>query len=258
MDDLDILIRLLRTCVWPAGTNVAQRPVKLALLGDSTARVLGPGLDDWADSTRGSWLQAAWQRCTSTGLMVLAGPEVDVPAQTCSDQAPGLIRQALATYRPPVVLVAEFWATSLPLLVDGKKLPPGTAEHDAALKAAYLTVVDEVTKYGGRTVFLELAPPGEQLGSVVAPGRPASRAKPAVTGRGKFVDGFNAVLRSVAAARPEAASTVSVTDVICPQGHCGPLQGGMLVRGDGVHYSVPFSRYLVPILMRRIGVSTTG
>jgi len=252
-------IDLLVSCTWPLGADTAQQPVGLAVLGDSTARALGPGLHDWAANTHSSWLEAAWQRCSSTGVIALtgAGTAVDIPAQTCTDQAPKLIRQALSTYRPPVVLVAEFWVANLPLLVDGKKLEAGTDAHDSALKAAYVSVVDEVATYGGRTVFLELPPPGEQLGSVLAPDRPAGRAKPAVIGHGKFVDGFNAVLRSVAEARPETASTVSVTDLLCPQGHCGPIQNGKLVRSDGVHYTPPFARLLVPILLGRAGVGTS-
>jgi hypothetical protein len=62
-------------------------------------------------------------------------------------------------------------------------------------------------------------------------------------------------LRSVAAARPAAATTVSVTDLVCPGGVCGPIQGDTLVRYDGVHFTIAFSRYLVPALMRRIGLA---
>jgi peptidoglycan/LPS O-acetylase OafA/YrhL len=248
-------IDVLLTCTWPASANVAQRPVKLALLGDSTGRALAPGLDDWADRVNGTWLEAAWKRCTATGLMVLpGGAPPDIPAQTCTDQAPRLIRQALDRYRPPVVLVAEFWAHHQPLLVDGKQVKAGTAEHDAVLRSAYLSLVDQVAAYGGRVVFLELPPPGEQLGEKVATGRPAGHSRPPVSGNGRYVDGFNAVLRSVAAARPGVAATVSVTDVICPNGHCGPVQHGVLVRIDGVHYSIPFSRQLVPTLIQRIGL----
>jgi hypothetical protein len=50
---------------------------------------------------------------------------------------------------------------------------------------------------------------------------------------------------------------VSVTDVICPGGDCAPLQGKTLVRYDGVHYSIPFSKYLVPILLQRMGLPTS-
>ena len=250
----------LQACTWPIGANLTQRPVRLAVLGDSTARGLGPGLKDWADQTHSSWLEAAWRGCSSTGIMGLPGPGrvPDAPALTCSDQAPKLIHQALARYRPPVVLIAEFSVHRLPLLVDGKELSVGTPEHDAALKTAYLAVVDEVAAYGGRVVFVELPPPGERFGEVVAAGRPAATAKPLASGGGPDMDAFNAVLRSVAAARPSTAGTVSVTDLLCPGGRCLPVQDGMLKRTDGVHYTVRFSRYLVPILLRRIGISTTG
>ena len=48
---------------------------------------------------------------------------------------------------------------------------------------------------------------------------------------------------------------VSVTDGLCPGGRCPALRDGMLVRVDVVHFSVPFSRRLVPILMDRARVT---
>jgi peptidoglycan/LPS O-acetylase OafA/YrhL len=244
-------------CSRPAAANLADSPVGLVVLGDSTARSLRPGLDDWAERTRSSWVQSAWKQCTAGGVMVLPndnGP--DLAARTCHDQAPGLIAGALERYRPPLVLVAEYWPHNRTLLVDGVKLRPGTAEHDAALRAGYLALVDRVAAQGGRTVFLELPPPGGSLGQSVARGRPAGRAQSPGTGTGRYVDGYNAVLRSVAAARPARARTVSVTDVICPDGDCAAVRDGRLIRYDGVHYTAGFSRYLTPILLRRAGVPT--
>jgi peptidoglycan/LPS O-acetylase OafA/YrhL len=254
------LIDVLLSCTWPRGADTTQHPVTFGLLGDSTARALGPGLDDWAQQTGNSWLEAAWKRCTATSLMVLPGAAqvADIPATTCANQASGLISQSLAKYKPKVVLIAEFWASNLPVLVDGQKLQAGTPEHDAALEAGYLKVIDQVAAYGGKVVFLELPPPGEQLGEVVAKNRPAGHSRPPVTGGGKFVDGNNAMLRATAAARPKTASTISITDVLCPGGHCGPVLNGMLVRNDGVHYTIPFSRYLVPIIMQRIAAAQTS
>ncbi len=244
----------LLTCTWPLGVDVARRPVRLALLGDSTGRALGPGLNDWADATGSTWVDAAWKLCTAGGLLITNGDVApDLAANTCHDQAPGLISGVLTRYRPPLVLVAEYWVNARPVLVDGRRLEPGTAAWKAALKSGYQALVDQVAAYGGRVVFLELPPPGAQLGTAVAAGRPAGRAMQPVFGNGSYVDGFNAVLRSVAAARPGSARTVSVTDLVCPGGVCGAVQGDTLVRYDGVHYTIRFSRYLVPILMRRIG-----
>jgi peptidoglycan/LPS O-acetylase OafA/YrhL len=248
----------LMACTWPLAADLSDRPVGLAVLGDSTARGLGPGLNDWADRTHGSWLQAAWKGCSASGLLALSavGETVEPEAQLCTAQAPALIRQALATYRPPVVLVADSAVHRQPLLVNGKKLAPGTPEHGAALRAGYLDLVDQVAAYGGRVVFVELAPPGETFGPAVAAGRPAATAKPPVDGGGPHMDAFNAVLRSVAAARPGTASTMSVTDVLCPDGRCRAVRDGTLMRTDGIHYTVRFSRQLVPIMLQRIGISS--
>ena len=244
-------------CALPAGTSAGSSPVRLALVGDSTGRALGPGLNDWAVKTGSPWVDAAWKLCTASGQMILplGASEPDSAAQVCYGQAPGLIQEALQKYRPQVVLDAEYWGSGRTLLVDGKRLAAGTPEHDAALRAGYLKLVDQVAAYGGRVVFLELPPPGEQLGTAIATQRPAGTSRGPVPGA-QYVDGFNSVLRSVAAARPASASTVSVTDVVCPGGVCSPLHGDTLVRFDGVHYTVRFTRQLVPTLIQRLGLAT--
>jgi peptidoglycan/LPS O-acetylase OafA/YrhL len=249
-------VDLLISCTAPEEADAEQNPPDLALLGDSTARALGPGLDNWARSNGKTWVEAAWKRCTATGLMVVPSnlTEPDLPATTCYNQAPGLIRNMLSTYRPKTVLVAEFWSSGQPLLVKGARLLPGTPEHDHALRSAYQALVDEVAEYGGRTVFIELPPPGASIGHQYATGRPAAGSRPAVSGGGHYVDGYNAVLREVAASRPDLASTVSITDLLCTDGRCPAVKNGTLLRTDGLHYSIQFSRQLVPTLLQRAGV----
>jgi peptidoglycan/LPS O-acetylase OafA/YrhL len=244
----------LEACSWPLGANLADKPVRLAVMGDSTARALKPGLDDWAARTGSSWVQAAWKQCTASGLMPVSGIRPGIAAKACAAQAPHLIDQTLAGYHPAVVLVGEYFAQSRPLLVDGKMLQPGSPEHYAALRSGYLDLVDRVARYRGRVVFLELPPPGIQLGRVIANGRPAGRARSPVLGNISDINGFNAVLRSVAVARPASARAVSVTDLVCPGGSCRPVHDGMLIRADGLHYTTSFSRYLTPQLLRRSGV----
>jgi len=243
----------LTACRRPSDAVTANAPdPRLVLLGDSTARALAPGLDAWAEQAGTSWVQAAWQRCTPTGLTVvptnLTAP--DRPAVVCAQQARPVISRTLQEYRPALVLVTEFWSHHQPLLVDGHLLRPGTVEHTAALRQEYLELVDEVASVGGRVVFVELPPGGDSLGSVVAPQRPAGTARPPVPGDG-LVPTWNALLHSVADSRPRSASVISVTDLVCPGGECRAVLDGVLVRTDGVHYSVPFSRGLGPVLLER-------
>jgi peptidoglycan/LPS O-acetylase OafA/YrhL len=245
-------VDLLNACQRPDAVARAGTPhPRLVLLGDSTARALAPGLDAWATQTATSWVQAAWQRCTPTGLTVvpndLTAP--DQPSTVCAQQARTVISQTLQQYQPALVLVSEFWSHHQPLLVDGQLLRPGTPEHTAALREQYLQLVDEVAATGGRVVFVELPPGGDSLGSVLAPDRPAGSARPPVPGN-DLVPAWNALLRDVAASRPRDASVISVTDLVCPGG-CPALLDGVLVRTDGVHYSTTFSQQLVPILLER-------
>jgi hypothetical protein len=231
----------------------------LAVLGDSTARALAAGLDEAAPARGLTWVQAAWQRCTATGLLVVpnGSPEPDAPARTCHEKADAAIDAMLARNRPSVVLVAEFWSHHQPFLVDGVRLEPGTPAHAAAVRRELTGLVDRVSAAGGRTALLELPPPGRGLGASVAAGRPAGTTQDAGPPE-RLRSGYNAVLAGVAGARPAAAAVVSVTDVVCAAPGCGAVQDGVLVRTDRVHYSGAFSRRLAPVLLDRIDASPVG
>jgi len=222
------------------------------LLGDSTARALVPGLRQTALLADTTLTQAAWQRCTSTGLLVVPNGmrTPDDAALACAAQARTTISRALLAYRPDTVVVSEFWAHHQPILLGDRMQQPGSAAHSATLETAYLAVVDDVASAGGRVVFIELAPPGLSIGPFVAAGRPAGRARQPFTSR--YVTEFNTVLHEVARQRPGLATTVSITDLLCPMGSCAALQGGRVVRPDGVHVSAEYSRQLAPVLLARL------
>jgi peptidoglycan/LPS O-acetylase OafA/YrhL len=243
----------LISCIAPEAADPESAEPELALLGDSTARALGPGLDDWARDTGSTWLQAAWKKCTATGLPALPqqGIEPDPEARTCHEQAPSQVRAALSRYRPDVVLIVESWTSNHSVLVDGENAAPGTDVHDTAVRIAFERLVDEIAGYGGRAVFLELPPIGDTVGAQFAPGRPAGDHRPETFDR-RLVDRFNAVLRKVVAARPDRAELISVTDVVCPDGLCPAMIDGTMVRRDGVHYTRPFSHRLGPVLLDRL------
>ena len=239
----------LVACVQQQGRTA--RPV-LLLLGDSTARALVPGLRQAALLNDTTLTQAAWQRCTSTGLLVVPNGmrTPDDAALACAAQARASINKALLAYRPDTVVVSEFWAHHQPILLGDRMLQPGSTAHSAALESAYVALVDDAARSGGRVVFIELAPPALSIGPFVAAGRPAGRARQPFTSR--YVTGFNTVLHEVARRRPGLATTVSITDLLCPRGSCAALQDGRVVRPDGVHVSAEYSRQLAPVLLARL------
>ncbi len=243
-------------CLAPTGSTSTQQP-SFVLLGDSTARALGTGFDAWAQRTGATWYQAAWKRCSATGITLIPNgqTEPDLPSTSCSSQAPAQIRTALSRYRPATVIVEELQPSTLALQQHGQVLEPGTPEHAAALVEGYQRLIDEVASYGGHTVLVEMPPPGQSLAPLVASGRPAGHSWNPGAGRAVFVDGFNDVLRTATSSRPDDASLVSLTDVLCPGGSCPAVIGDTIVRNDGTHYSINFAQKLAPILLERAGIT---
>jgi hypothetical protein len=231
----------------------------LALVGDSTARAFDPGLRDVARARDWTYVQAAWTRCSATGLLVvpLGQDTANADDRACHEQARDQVRAMLAAVRPDLVLVSDAWVHHQPVLVDGRLLQPGTSRHHDAVQQALLSLVDDVAAAGGRVALVELPPPGPSVSTVLAAGRPAGRDRPIVLGAA-YVDAFNQVLRQVAAARPDAAAVVSVTDLVCPDGGCPAMVDGQVVRYDGLHLTSAWSRRIGPTLVDRALAALPG
>lgn len=238
----------------PAGgptDALVGRPLVLA--GDSVARSLQPGIDAWARSHGVTWVEAAWKQCTAAGVQLVPRDTglPDLTGTVCHDQTDPLLDRVVGQVPHAVVVVAELTPSIRAIRTSsGQVLAPGTPEHEAALVAGYRRLVDRVAAAGGQVVFVELPPSGRSLGSVLARGRPAAQTRSApAPGTERVVDD---AFRAVAVQRPDAAAVVSVTDLVCPDGTCPPLLGGLLVRTDGVHYARGFAEHLAPLLLQRV------
>jgi hypothetical protein len=235
-----------------AKTQGAAGAGTIALVGDSTARAFDPGLREVASNRSLTYVQAAWVRCSATGLLVVPlgqqAPNADDRA--CHDRARDQVRSMLAAHHPELVLVSDAWAHHQPVLVDGRLLQPGTVAHHDAVRRALDSLVDDVAAAGGRVALVELPPPGPSVSTVLASGRPAGRDRPIVLGAA-HVDGFNRVLHEVAADRPGRAAVVSITDLICIDGQCPAMVDGQVVRYDGLHLTSAWSRRIGPQLVDR-------
>jgi hypothetical protein len=234
----------------------------IALVGDSTARAFDPGLRAVATARSLTYVQAAWVRCSATGLLVvpLGQPHANDDDRACRDHARDQVRAMLAAEHPDLVLVSDAWVHHQPVLVDGRLLQPGTPAHHDAVRVALDSLVDDVAAAGGHVAFVELPPPGPSVSTVLAKGRPAGRDRPIVLGAA-HVDEFNRVLHDVAADRPGDAVVVSVTDLICPveaEGTCPAMVDGQVVRYDGLHLTAAWSRRIGPALVDRALAAVGG
>jgi peptidoglycan/LPS O-acetylase OafA/YrhL len=231
----------------------------IAVVGDSTARAFDPGLREVARRRSMTYVQAAWVRCSATGLLVvpLGQHEPNEQDVACHRRAREQVRSMLARQHPDLVLVSDAWVHHQPVLVDGRLLQPGTAAHHEAVRRALDSLVDDVSAAGGQVAFVELPPPGPSVSTVLAAGRPAGRDRPVVLGAA-YVDDFNRVLHEVAAERPEAAAVISVTDLVCPAGTCPAMVDGQVIRYDGLHLTSAWSRQIAPELVDRALAATRG
>jgi peptidoglycan/LPS O-acetylase OafA/YrhL len=246
---------------WCLKAQGGARPA-IALVGDSTARAFDPGLRAVATRRSLTYAQAAWVRCSATGLLVvpLGQQQPNDDDRACHDRARDQVRAMLAAEHPDLVLVSDAWVHHQPVLVDGRLLQAGTPAHHEAVRAALDSLVDDVAVAGGRVAFIELPPPGPSVSTVLAEGRPAGRDRPIVLGA-SHVDEFNQVLRQVAADRPDSAAVVSVTDLVCPMGvdgDCPAIVDGQVVRYDGLHLTAAWSRRIGPALVDRALSATRG
>ncbi|MGZ4603627.1 MAG: SGNH hydrolase domain-containing protein [Kineosporiaceae bacterium] len=219
---------------------------------------LSEGLQGPARAAGLTRVQAAWPGCGAGRV-----PPALLPSEPrngtapdferlCSEQAPALLTAALSAPGTTDLLISDATVATSPLGLDGRGVQPGTAAHDGLIRSTLLRIVDAAAERGVRVVLLEQPPPSGALGPLLAPGRPAGERAPSPQLAADLAR-YDAVLREVAAARPAAATVVSLTDVVCPDRRCPAVIDGLLVRkGLSLAYSAAFARRVAPLLLRRI------
>jgi len=123
-----------------------------------------------------------------------------------------------------------------------------TPEHIAAEETALTDVARAITSERARLVFIELPPliPAECFKK----DRPGPDCQRQVASDIEQIP-YNELFRRLAMRVPHV-STISMTDVICPDGVCRPEVNGILMRYDGAHFSPAASELLAPVLYERL------
>ncbi len=241
---LDRLGCQLEVCVRYRSPD-ADAPV-IAVIGDSVARSLDPGVVELARRMGWTYVVAASDGCRVTHLLTAVDGDTE-KYEPCFEATPGLWRDLLRTWHPDLVLAVD--SVELADLVEpsGAVVAAGDPEHVIAERHGVQAVAELFADSGTRLAFVAFPP-------VVTPPEclrvenqdldicaiPASKDRNVGT--------YNATLSEVASSYPGQAYLVSLTDHLCPGGICPPAPGGVFARYDGHHFTTAGARWVVPLL----------
>jgi peptidoglycan/LPS O-acetylase OafA/YrhL len=238
----------------------APRPhpgaVLIAVIGDSTSLALDPGMRAEAARRGFGYVQAGRNGCTFLPLAMQADdPAMTGTAKACAAGAMPLLNHLSSQMHPDVWLVSDrllrFW-----LHEGGRRYPIGSPQHDVAVARALRRTLVALTASGGKVALLETLPDGQEVDCGLQ-----SRRRTCGAGSTSLADQnteqVNVLLRAVAAELPKRVSFVPTGDLVCagPDGQCVPLQNGVVIRYDGVHYTGRFSRQVVPLILNRLSAA---
>jgi peptidoglycan/LPS O-acetylase OafA/YrhL len=236
------------------GAPTSAQPVRVLLLGDSTALTLGLGL-----SLRQDKFGYVIADKGILGCGVVDGPEVELlgaidstpsacngspytPGEPETDQ-PWSYQWLMAINQGKpnvVVLLAGRWEVA-DREYQGQWTNILNPMFAAYVKQQLEKASSVVTSTGARMVFLTAPCTDEGEQPDGAPWPEDNSMRLAV---------YNALIRQVAAEHPQTDSVVDLNAAACPHGQFASSIGGVNIRwSDGVHFSITGGEYLAPRIM---------
>jgi peptidoglycan/LPS O-acetylase OafA/YrhL len=241
--------------VCPDSTSLCERARArtgrrtVAVIGDSIARSLDPGIEDLAGRNGWGYVLAAHDGCGLTG-MVNVDPASGRPKpfmQQCAEETPGRVTELLAEYRPGLVIAYSRWELVAHLSPRGKVVAPPSDQWAIDVRSGLRAFAQTVVRSGAQLALVAVLP--------LAPADPACLTRPDSRACGAAPDQLTiAVNRIYAQVRDEVPGVTLVTlqDALCPGDRCHPIVDGLLVRFDGLQFSADgarwFARRLEPLL----------
>ncbi len=156
-------------------------------------------------------------------------------------------RQALQAPTDVVLIAVGAWEV-YDRVLDGRRIPFGSAEHRRLMREGFQRDVDVLRDAGAtRIAFLDVPCFREAADSL---GGPASARNDA-----SRVAGVNAAITDVMKANPDLVAIIDIAAFACPGGLFRESVDGVELRPDGVHYSGGPSRlaawsWLAPVVLQ--------
>jgi peptidoglycan/LPS O-acetylase OafA/YrhL len=224
----------------------------VATIGDSTSRVLDPGMRRLARARGWRYIQAGIGGCSILPLTLpRARSESRIAfARDCLKYVPTTLAQVTAAYHPDIWIVADRYP-GIPLLQDGRFLTVGDPRRAKIVATAMRSTLQKLTANGARVVIVAALPPGEPVECATQRPAPRSCSSVGYTTAEPQASTLNSEYRRASGYFPGKVTVVSVDDVLCPRGRCLAVIDGTVARYDTLHYTVPFSRKIVPVIVAR-------
>jgi peptidoglycan/LPS O-acetylase OafA/YrhL len=230
--------------------------ITIALIGDSVARSLAPGMQDEVLARGHGYAQATFGGC-SVGQL-LRTKEDGTPfasAQRCTEWTAEAFSKLVVTSEPDIVV----WYSQRErygVEVDGTNLEAGTVEWRNAVFADWDGTLARLTS-GGARVALVLPVYADGVDTVKCEGDDAiALASDTTCARDNALSGgpLRAFYREWAATHPDEVVVIDLLESICGvESRCDSMIDGTPLRpDDGIHFSEEGAALVAPILLDRI------
>ncbi len=221
----------------------------IALMGDSIARSLDAAFLSLAREHDWTYILAAKHGCRLSHLVSAYQGHVRESDSVCYEATPHLVDRVLASWNPTAVVALDRREIIDFVGPNGVVVATRTPGHIAAAEAALAEVSRAITSKGARLAFVEL-PPTLPAACLNKDKQLRLDCRTPVANDVVQIP-YNNVFRRLAMRLPHVF-TISVTDVMCPNGMCSAELDGILLRYDGVHFSAAGSEWLAPFLYQRL------
>jgi peptidoglycan/LPS O-acetylase OafA/YrhL len=221
-------------------------PLRVTLLGDSTALTLGDGLSDVPGINGVDFFNAAILGCgvTTASPYRYMGEISPYPHTQCGTWEARWRRRVTSRPADVVAILIGRWEVT-DQMVNGTWTHVGTPLFDAYLEGQLQQAVDAASAGGACVVFLT-APyynRGEQPNGSIWPEDDPAR-----------VDALNKILHQVAARQPEPLNVIDFGRRVSGGGHQYLNEvDGVVLRYDGVHFTPAAARWIQPWLRQQLG-----
>jgi peptidoglycan/LPS O-acetylase OafA/YrhL len=228
------------------------RPV-VVVMGDSVPWTMVPAFETLSRKHSWTLVSAAQNGCSIISHAMVAGNP------TCLPRIPVIEREVLS-YNPTLIFVSDYHLPNSSYDEAGTLLPRTSPAHVAEMERLLNRWAERMTATGAQLVLMRYTNESPMLDAPMClEPRNANQPFCHTPAVGRY-EVYNAMLDRIASRHPDRVRTIDLTGELCPGNYCKSLVDGLLVRHDGMHYSLEGNRWLVPHLERKLanaGVALT-